>query len=83
MKEGVFLSYFYITAVAAESPAYEAGIQNGDILVRIGTGEVRTVRELQNRIENLQAGSSTVITVKRKGIDEYKELEYQVTIGAR
>lgn len=83
MEEGGLPAGVYITAVAAESPAYEAGIQNGDILVRIGTGEVRTVRELQNRIENLQAGSSTVITVKRKGIDEYKELEYQVTIGAR
>ena len=83
MEEGGLPAGVYITAVAAGGPGYGGGIHDGGILVGIGTGEVRTVRELQNRIENLQAGSSTVITVKRKGIDEYKELEYQVTIGAR
>lgn len=73
----------YITEVAAGSPAYEAGIQNGDILVRLNSGEVHTVKELQSRVENLEAGSTVTVTVARNGIDQYRELEYQITVGAR
>ncbi len=73
----------YIVEVTSGSPAYQAGIQNGDILKRIGTGEVSTVKELQTRIENMEVGTSVSVTVMRKGIDEYKELEYEVTVGAR
>ncbi len=73
----------YIVEVTSGSPAYQAGIQNGDILKRIGSGEVSTVKELQTRIENMEPGAAVVITVMRKGIDEYKELEYEVTVGAR
>lgn len=73
----------YIVEVTSGSPAYQAGIQNGDILTRIGTGDVSTVKELQSRIENMEVGSTARITVMRKGIDEYKELEYEVTVGAR
>lgn len=73
----------YITEVAAGSPAYEAGIQNGDILVRLNSGEVHTVKELQSRVENLEAGSTVTVIVARNGIDQYRELEYQITVGAR
>ena len=62
---------------------YEAGIQNGDILVRINSGEVHTVKELQSRLENLEAGSDVTVTVARNSINEYRELEYQITVGAR
>ncbi|HJC47370.1 MAG TPA: S1C family serine protease [Candidatus Lachnoclostridium pullistercoris] len=73
----------YITGVAAGSPAYEAGIQNGDILVRLNSGEIHTAKELQSRVENLEAGTLVTVTVARKGIEEYRELEYQITVGAR
>ena len=69
--------------MTAGSPAYEAGIQNGDILVRINSGEVHTVKELQSRLENLEAGSAVTVTVARNSINEYRELEYQITVGAR
>ena len=61
----------------------DAGIQNGDILVKLNEGEVHTVKELQTRIENLEVGTTVRITVDRNGIEEYRELEYQVTLGAR
>ena len=83
MEEQGLPSGIYITEVTAGSPAYEAGIQNGDILVRINSGEVHTVKELQSRLENLEAGSAVTVTVARNSINEYRELEYQITVGAR
>ena len=51
--------------------------------MKLNEGEVHTVKELQTRIENLEAGTTVQITVDRNGIEEYRELEYQVTLGAR
>ena len=83
MEEQGLPAGIYITGVAEGSPAYDAGIQNGDILVKLNEGEVHTVKELQTRIENLEAGTTVRVTVDRNGIEEYRELEYQVTLGAR
>ena len=73
----------YITESIAEGPAYLAGIQNGDILTKIQGEEILTIRDFQNKLENMVSGAEIVVTVERKGIDEYKEIEYRVIIGAR
>lgn len=73
----------YITESINGSPAYSAGIQNGDILVGFGDQEISSVRDLQSCLEHTESGDSVSVSVRRKGIDEYKEIEYQVTIGAR
>ena len=81
-REGVPIG-IYITESIANGPAYKAGIQNGDILKKIHGQEIRTFRDFQNCLENLQNEMEVTVIVQRKGIDEYKEIEYQVTIGAR
>ena len=43
----------------------------------------RWYRDYQTQVENLTVGRDVTIVVLRKGIDEYRELEYQVTVGAR
>ena len=73
----------YITDSVIDGPAYSVGIQNGDILTKFGESEIQTIRDFQNRLEDTKTGDTVKITVKRKAIDEYKEIEYQVTIGAR
>lgn len=73
----------YITESIAEGPAYLAGIQNGDILTKIQGQEILTIRDFQNRIESLESDVEILVTVERKGIDAYKEIEYRVTMGAR
>lgn len=81
-KEGVPVG-IYITESITDGPSYRAGIQNGDILTKIHGEEIRTFRDFQSCLERLQSGMETTVTIQRKGIDEYKEIEYQVTIGAR
>ncbi len=67
----------YITDSIADGPAYNVGIQNGDILTKFGDLEIQTIRDLQNRLEETKTGDTVKVTVKRKSIDEYKEIEYQ------
>lgn len=81
-KEGIPQG-IYITESIAEGPAYSAGIQNGDILTRIQGEDIISIRDFQTRLENVESGKQVSVVIQRKGIDEYKEIEYHVTIGAR
>lgn len=81
-KEGLPVG-IYITESIVNGPAYIAGIQNGDILTKIHGTEMTTIRDFQNCMESLQSGMEVDVVVQRKGINEYKEIEYRVTIGAR
>lgn len=73
----------YIMESIVDGPAYGAGIQNGDILTKIQERQVTTIREFQGCLEDLKAGDQVDVTIQRKGIDEYKEIAYHLTIGAR
>lgn len=73
----------YITESIVDGPAYLAGIQNGDILTSIQGEPIATIRDFQSRLEMMQEGMEISVMIERKGIDEYKQIEYRVTIGAR
>ena len=81
-KEGLPAG-IYIAESIINGPAYTVGIQNGDILTKIQGTEMTTIRDFQNCMEGLQSGMEVDVAVQRKGINEYKEIEYRVTIGAR
>lgn len=73
----------YITESITDGPAYLAGIQNGDILVKIQGQEIDSIRSFQNCLESLESGMEVSAVIERRGIDAYKEIEYRVMIGAR
>ena len=73
----------YITEAIADSPAYLAGIQAGDLLTRIQGAEICSIRDYQACLEDQAAGTEATVTVQRMGLGEYKEIEYKVIIGAR
>ena len=73
----------YVGECVPDGPAYNAGIQNGDIIVRIDDKDIATIKDYQNQVESLDQGAVVTVVVQRKAIEEYKELEYQVTVGAR
>ena len=82
VKEGIPQGVYVLEAMSG-SPAYDAGIQNGDIIILYGEKEITTFKELQMQIENSQCGSNVSVKVMRKGRDGYTELEYNVNIRAR
>ena len=74
----------YITAAAPESPAYNAGLQSGDILDEINDVKIEGMKNFQSQVERLHVGDHITVTVQRNnGKDEYKEIEFAVTMGAR
>ncbi|MEG1143849.1 MAG: PDZ domain-containing protein [Clostridium sp.] len=73
----------YVTEAVSGSPAYDAGIQNGDIITLFGEKKITTFKELQVQIENSESGFSVPVKVMRKSREGYKELDYQVNIRAR
>ena len=74
----------YVSEVISGSPAFEAGIQPGDIITRVGDSRISTIRDLSARLETLHAQDNVTVTVMRNGREEeYTGIEFQVTVGAR
>lgn len=73
----------YVLNSVADRPAYNAGIQNGDIITHVDDREIKTMKDFQNTVDNLECGRLIHVIVQRNGRDQYAELEFQVTVGAR
>jgi len=68
-----------VTRVVDESPAADAGIRQGDVIVRFDGRVVRGPAALTRRIHELEAGDSVRVTVLRDGA----EVELEVELGRR
>lgn len=73
----------YVVDVNADGPAYNAGIQSGDIITSMGDETIVTMKDFQVKLEKSAPGEVIPVTVSRNGREEYKKIQYQVTIGAR
>lgn len=62
VKEGVYVGGF-----ADRSPAKEAGIQEGDVIVGINKAKVRNVGELQDLVNRYRPGDKVEVTIDRNG----------------
>jgi acetylornithine deacetylase/succinyl-diaminopimelate desuccinylase-like protein len=68
-----------LTGVRAGSPAEEAGIQAGDIIVQIGTYEVRDLYAMTDALRSYRPDDRVVVAVMRDG----ERIEMNVTLGKR
>ncbi len=73
----------YVLNSVTDCPAYTAGIQNGDIITHVDNREITTMKDFQNTVDNMECGRLIHVTVQRNGRDQYAQLEFQVTVGAR
>lgn len=71
----------YLTEVAMDSPAMAAGLQNGDVITKIGSTEIRSMKDLQNEMIQCEPEQLITVTASRFAVDEYKELTFDVTLG--
>ena len=83
MEESGLPQGIYVADCIADSPAYNAGIQPGDIITWINGSKTNTMKDCQNQVESLKPGDKVNVAVQRNGKDSYKEIEYPVTIGSR
>ena len=57
MEESGLPQGIYVTDCIADSPAYNAGIQPGDIITWINGSKTNTMKDFQNQVESLKPGT--------------------------
>ena len=65
----------YVKNVRLDSPAMEAGIQIGDVVVKMNDEDILTEAQYEEVIRNAKSGQQIRVTVKRMGADgKYQEV---------
>ena len=70
----------YVTGIVMDSPAMVAGIQSGDVIVKMGTEEITSFQEYNKEMMSLVPDSQITITVMRQVQDEYQEMAVDVIL---
>ncbi|MDE6212146.1 MAG: S1C family serine protease [Lachnospiraceae bacterium] len=68
----------YIRSIEIDSPAMEAGIQGGDVVIRVNETEITTYNELLNIIQSSKPEDVLTFTLMRQG----HEMSVSVTLGS-
>ena len=66
-----------VAQVILDSPAAEAGLEHGDVIVRFGDQSIQKMRELPRAVSNIPVGTTVEVEVVRDG----HHATYQVEIG--
>lgn len=64
----------YVKDVVPNGAAKKAGMQGGDVIVKVGAMPVNNVPELQGQLSKFSPGDKVAITLVRKGTELVKEL---------
>lgn len=71
----------YISAVETNSPAYKSGIQSGDVITQINGTEINNMESFMMQLEKNNPGDNVNATIKRRGREDYKEIEFNLVLG--
>ncbi|MFW6107165.1 MAG: DegQ family serine endoprotease [bacterium] len=73
-REGALVSH-----VVPDTPAAEAGLQRGDLIIAVGDHEVESATSLRNRVARMSPGQGVQLTILRDG----EKRQIKVTLGER
>lgn len=65
VKEGAFVGDF-----ADRSPAKEAGVLEGDVIIAVNNNKVKNVGELQEQVNRYRPGDKVELTIDRYGVEK-------------
>jgi serine protease Do len=71
----------YIREVSMDSPAMNAGLQSGDVIVKVNGESVSTANGFSSKVLGLTPGDTVSVVVKRKGASAYSEITVSVEVG--
>lgn len=81
-KNGIPMG-IYISKVDSDSPAYQAGLQPGDIIQGINKMPCYSIQRLNDKIYDSTAGQVINVSIKRKGKSGYFDASYDVSVELR
>ncbi|MBO5198347.1 MAG: serine protease [Lachnospiraceae bacterium] len=73
-------SGIYVNEVESGSPALEAGVKSGDIIVKVKDAPISSMTAFYNVISNYSAGDTIEITVYRQSQGTFKEVSLQAVL---
>lgn len=73
----------YVSSVEINSPAYYAGIMNGDIITDISKRTITNVYNVERALCEFEPGTEITVTVQRKGKNGYVPIEYTLTLSEK
>ena len=71
----------YIKEVDMDSPAMNAGLQSGDVIVKLAGKDVTTVASYSEIVLGLEPGENYKIVIKREGSNGYKIITCEIKAG--
>ena len=72
----------YVTGIEMGSPAMEAGIQSGDIIIRMDNSKIISFADYGKVVNTWEPGETKDIYLMRKGQDGYKSAKVQIVVGS-
>ncbi len=73
----------YVSSVEINSPAYYAGIMNGDIITDISKRTITNVYNVERALCEFEPGTEVKVTVQRRGKNGYVPIEYTLTLSEK
>lgn len=73
----------YITEIDMDSPAMDAGIQSGDVIVRMGETEIAGYQDLVKALLTLRPEETVAVGLMRQGPEGYIEMETDAELGQK
>ncbi len=73
----------YITEIDMDSPAMDAGIQSGDVIVELNRTEIETYQDLVKALLLEEPEKTVSISLMRQGPDGYIEMEAEAVLGLK
>lgn len=67
----------YIKEIEMDSPAMEAGIQSGDVIIKVGETDIPTYSKLLSVLHSMNPGDTATVTLVRQG----RRMNAEVTLG--
>lgn len=81
-KEGIDRGV-YVNDCVTDGPAYSAGLQRGDILMKVNDDDISSLKDLQASLEKLDIGGVVELVVLRDSRDGYRELSFTTQAAQR
>ena len=73
----------YMMEIDMDSPAMEAGIQSGDVLIRLDGAAIGSYKEFAEYLVDKQPGDTVTIGLLRQDPEGYAGMQVEVVLGMK
>lgn len=70
----------YISGIDIDSPAYDAGLQAGDVISAINGQSILTIQQFSEKLYQCANGDTLTVTAKRLGKDGYSDVVFSINV---